>query len=1280
MSCKYDYQIDLTEKTSHSLLLKRITPGSQILELGSATGYMTRYLKEELGCTVTCVEIDAMAAAKGSIYSAKMIVADLDLMEWNKELQGKSFDHVVIADVLEHLNDPWQVVRVAVQFLKPQATLLISVPNIGHSSILMELLEGRFDYRPTGLLDDTHIRFFTRKSLLDLLDRAGMCPIELMGTEIEPEDTEFGQSYGSKTAPLARILKDREDAHIYQYVVVAKRQEEVADHVYPRHLTIESSSKSKDFLQIYWSDWGFSESKSVTVPLGRDQQEFVDHKIVLPESVGENGGLRLDPTNFPAFVEIRDIELKTWDKHGPGQLVSQWSAETGYSNINLSQGMIRISDVASLKLLCPNDDPQVTLSEVPRLKEQSVLCFKMRVSRDLQQAALGEVVAQQANIIELRQFLENRMADDHEMNSVLKRSYEEHDNRVAEIKELNSALARSQEELGRRVTDIDELKNALNKSQLELANQATDIDELNAIIESSQEELKQRRAKVADYEQQLKEIKSSTVWRTTSKLMRIACWSRKQIKLGRDLLRGGYKQRLIPLDNIIPLADKGPSYWQAVGEDPKFLLSGPFPHGWSEIRFKAASPLPLKVRIYFDRGRGFNETESLALEVVCGENIQDYRVIVLVGYDIKQVRLDPGEEEGTFAIDSCKIARVTRLGILLRAFGLFFQRQGYSGHSMKLWATQIGSALKRGGPKGLWRWAKNLINPQEDYNLWLKYHTLTEARKEILQTQCSELALKPVISILVPVYNVDERWLRCCLDSVREQVYPHWELCIADDASTDPRVQKTLKEYAAKDARIKIVYREKNGHISAASNSALELATGEYIGLLDHDDCLTADALYENALLINQHPEAVMIYSDEDKISEDGVRHSPYFKPDWSPDNLLAQMYTCHFGVYKTSVVRELGGFRRGFEGSQDHDLALRVSETTNKIYHIPRVLYHWRTVAESTAASVGAKSYATIAGLKAVGEALDRRGEGGWAESLEHYPYYRVHYPVKGDPLISIIIPTRDMARLLGKCLETIFNKTTYAHYEVLIVDNGSVKLETKQLFAKWQQLEPQRFRVIHLDMPFNYSRLNNQAVQQAKGELVVLLNNDMEIITPSWLEEMAGQAIRPSIGAVGAKLLYADQTIQHSGVTLGIGGVGGHSYRGYDSEEPGYFGRLVIVANYAAVTGACLMVKRELFDQVGGLEEELTVAFNDVDFCLKLWAKGYYNVVLPQVKLYHFESKSRGYEDTPEKMQRFLGEVTYMKKHWQNCLERDPFYNPNLTLDKEDYAIDFLRWQSLQ
>lgn len=1252
MSCKYNYQIDMSGQTSHSLILERITRGSEVLEMGPATGYMTRYLQEELSCAVTCIEIDPVAAATASQFSVKMIVADLDGLEWPEELKGKSFDHILFADVLEHLKNPWQVVQAAVQLLKPAGTMLVSVPNIGHSAVLMELLAGRFDYRATGLLDDSHLRFFTRKSLLNLLEQAGMRPVELTATTTAPEDTEFGQSYHSLARPLQELLQNREDADVYQYVVMAKRQEATAPEECLRDLIVKSAPGCKDFMQIYWPDKGFAETRSVTAPV-RELQEFQDCEVLLPEGAGTGGTLRFDPVNFPAYVQIKNIELLSWDKAkaAPDQVLAGWSPATGFADLNLGEGILRINDPACLKLFCTGDDPQVTLYNLPQFKQKAALRVRMRIARNWLQAAQREIHTLQAERTNLSQLLADRTAELKGLRQLL-------DCKAAELDDLTGALEKSRAELL-------EMNTSLEYSQAE-------IEGLNTALENSAAELKSLRAKAADYEQQLARIKSTFAWRAASGFKKIIRRSLMPLKRLRDLLPGGYKQTLIPLNHLLALPDKGPGFWQAVDKDPQFLLSGPFPAGWSEIRFQAAAAVPLKVRIYFDRGRGFNENESLALGVVCSENLHDCRCIILLGNDIRQIRLDPGEAEGRFTFASCTIAGITRFEILLRAFRLFFQRQGYSWYSIKLWLLQIGTSIIRGGPKGLWRWAKRIITPQDDYDLWLNHHTLTEADKKILKAECAKLAYKPQFSILLPVYNVDERWLRSCLDSVLGQVYPNWELCIADDASTNDRVPKVLQEYAAKDARIKVVFRKKNGHISAASNSALELATGQYIGLLDHDDVLAADALYENALLLNRHPDADMIYSDEDKIGEDGVRHSPFFKPDWSPDNLLGQMYTCHFGVYRTSIVRKLGGFRTGFEGSQDHDLALRVTEKTDKIYHIPKILYHWRTIAESTAAGAGAKHYTTSAGLKAVGEALQRRGEGGWAEALEHYPgHYLVHYPLQRRPLISIVIPTRDMARLLEKCLESIFHKTTYANYEVLVIDNGSVKPDIHHLFAKWRQREPERFRVMYLDIPFNYSRLNNEAVKQARGELLVLLNNDVEIITPNWLEEMAGQAMRPSIGTVGAKLLYADQTIQHAGVTLGIGGVGDHSHRGYGPEEVGYFGRLLIVADYAAVTGACLMVRKELFTQVGGLEEKLTVAFNDVDFCLKLLAKGFYNVVLPQVKLYHFESKSRGYENTPEKMERFLDEVNFMKQRWGNLLKHDPFYNPNLTLDRQDFSL---------
>ena len=450
------------------------------------------------------------------------------------------------------------------------------------------------------------------------------------------------------------------------------------------------------------------------------------------------------------------------------------------------------------------------------------------------------------------------------------------------------------------------------------------------------------------------------------------------------------------------------------------------------------------------------------------------------------------------------------------------------------------------------------------------------------------------------------------------------------------------------------------------------MATGEFIALLDHDDEIAENALYENAALLNRHPEADMIYSDEDKIDEHGKRHSPFFKPDWSPDTFLSQMYTCHLGVYRTEMVRSIGGFRVGFEGSQDYDLVLRLTERTQKIHHIPMVLYHWRSIPGSTALAPGSKDYAHRAGLKALHEALARRGEGGWVEGVQNYPnHFIAHYPLKKEPLISLLIPTRDNAACLDSCLHSITTKSTYSNYEVLLLDNGSNKEETLSAFNNWQRKEPERIRIIPLAMPFNFSRLNNRGANHARGELLLLLNDDVTVITPDWLQEMAGQAQRPSIGAVGAHLIYPDDTIQHAGIILGVGGIANHSHCRANAESPGYYGWLLSITNCAAVTGACLMVKKDLYLSLKGLDESLAVAYNDVDFCLRLLNKGYYNVALPHVRLHHLESKSRGRDDSDEKWKRFSKEMEVMQERWGALIDNDPFYNPNLTRQREDFSF---------
>ncbi|NEP11646.1 MAG: glycosyltransferase [Symploca sp. SIO2C1] len=557
-----------------------------------------------------------------------------------------------------------------------------------------------------------------------------------------------------------------------------------------------------------------------------------------------------------------------------------------------------------------------------------------------------------------------------------------------------------------------------------------------------------------------------------------------------------------------------------------------------------------------------------------------------------------------------------------------------------------------------------------NYQQWLNNNYPRQADLRKMVETVDIFSYQPVISVIMPVFNPPESFLRAAIESVLEQVYPYWELCIADDGSTNSYVRPILEAYIEQDERIKVLWREENGHISVASNSALELATGEFVALLDHDDLLNPDALYEVALLLNRHPYADIIYSDEDKIQDDGKFKDPFFKPDWCPDSFLSRMYTAHLGTYRRSLVTEIGGFRVGYEGSQDYDLVLRLTEKTDNIFHIPKILYHWRSHTASTASNLESKSYATDAAQKALADALQRRGDSGKVIPVV-CGYHIIRYEIKEFKKVSIIIPTKNLGNILDNCLQSIFGKTQYPNYEVLLIDNGSTEARTHEVIKKWQTKEPDRFRCELLDIPFNFSKINNYAVERSQGEYLLFLNNDTEVVTPDWLEAMVEQVQRPSIGAVGAMLLYPDNTIQHAGVVGGIGGVAGHSHKYYTSDSPGYFGQIQTINNYSAVTAACLMCRRNVFEEVGGFEEELTIAFNDVDFCFKIVEQGYRNIYLPHVVLYHYESKSRGYEDTVEKQTRFSREIKYMQNKWQKIIQYDPCYSLNLSNKTEDFSL---------
>ncbi len=601
-----------------------------------------------------------------------------------------------------------------------------------------------------------------------------------------------------------------------------------------------------------------------------------------------------------------------------------------------------------------------------------------------------------------------------------------------------------------------------------------------------------------------------------------------------------------------------------------------------------------------------------------------------------------------------------------------------------------GKVLREEGIEGV-RWRLNNVrklvrkpisdDPKPDvvqtssnnYDEWVRrYDTLEDASLKRIAERIAAMSWQPKFSIVMPVYDPPIEFLDAAIWSVRRQLYANWELCIADDASTNHLVLELLKKHEEDDPRVKVAYRLKNGHISVASNSALELATGEFIALLDHDDLLPMHALFWVADAIQKQPDLGLVYSDEDKISESGSRYGPYFKSDLNPELMLAQNMICHLGVYRRELVTSVGGFRTGFEGAQDYDLALRVLEiiSPSQVHHIPRVLYHWRAFSGSTALSIGEKNYATAAACRAVAEHLKRLGQLATVEPAPAVPMFnRVRYALPTRlPLVSVIIPTRDRVDLLKTCIDSIFKLSSYSAWEIVIVDNGSVEAATMAYFSG---LPSDRVRVIRDDSAFNFSKLNNLGAKEARGEILCLMNNDIEILTRDWLEEMITFSARPDIGCVGARLWYPDGRLQHGGVFLGIGGVAGHSHKFARRGDAGYFGRAELHQSFGAVTGACLMVRHDVYDKVGGLDESFAVAFNDVDFCIRVREAGYRNVWTPYAEMIHHESVSRGIEDTPEKQVRFNEEVDRMKDRWGPKLLNDPSYNPNLTLLHEDLSL---------
>lgn len=562
----------------------------------------------------------------------------------------------------------------------------------------------------------------------------------------------------------------------------------------------------------------------------------------------------------------------------------------------------------------------------------------------------------------------------------------------------------------------------------------------------------------------------------------------------------------------------------------------------------------------------------------------------------------------------------------------------------------------------IWLKKKLTGNEYADYDTWLRI--MRVSRQELFEQRKTKFSYAPKFSVVVPLYHTPAKFLKDLVRSMMYQSYANWELCLVNASPEDRHLTSLLENWAMRDKRIRVIRLEKNLGIAQNTNAGIAASTGEFIAFLDHDDFLEPDALFCYADALNKDKTIDVFYSDEDKTDEYAAHYFyPHFKSDFNIDLLHANNYMCHFLAVRKSLVDTVGGLNEKFDGAQDYDFVLRLTEHTKKIYHCPRILYHWRCSNQSTAASQGNKMYAIHAGKAALNAHYKRLGWNARAQEGAVDGWYQTKFTLKEEPLVSILIPNKDHTDDLDVCLNSFFERADYQNYEFIIIENNSVLPET---FAYYEKIEKEHdnVKVVYWEAGFNYSAINNFGFKFAKGDYIMLLNNDVELITPDIFQSMLGFCMRPEVGIVGAKLLYNDHTVQHAGVLVGAGGLADHVFKGIHEDDPGYMGRAISSQDVSAVTAACLMIKKSVYEEVGGLEEEFQVAFNDVDFCLKVRKAGYLIVYDADVKLFHYESKSRGMEDTTERFIRFGNEMMLLNSKWDILSTFvDPYYNPNLS-----------------
>ncbi len=1049
-------------------------------------------------------------------------------------------------------------------------------------------------------------------------------------------------------------------------------------------------------LQIYFSRDGiFDEADSVSFPLTPGQWQ----RIILPLPTGWRGGnLRLDPGDGFGLADVAGMRIRT-------TLLSEevWKlVGSELRNAATVAGSAQLVPGArNLRILCAESDPQILLPDVDLgdFDEPLTLEIGIRLRRDLSgmmqvfqtlATAMTEWPAIQARNRELAAHLAESYEAHGFAQTELARLHDELGARAAELararEEWTAASRRQQaEQTEQHAGQLRPLQDALLDGENKRLDLEAELQELRGEQEAErqegaafgqeivglQEELHSVNVRLADKNHSLIETHAQLVEKDGQLVAALTRGETDHNRL-RSMRRSASWKLTLPLRATGRfLTGKKPSKKSAPpAPDPVMATPTPIPENGG-YRFQLDEPTHWNLSTRHVGVRGWclppmsSDDDVPLLRFRCGD-LQTEVSCTVPRDDVQTVH--GGHPDWRRCGFEAKIELPRGPSeVVVEAV----DAQGRAWPVARFSARAPYAERLRMAPSG---------DLSQDYSAWVaRYDSFSSEDRRRLREKARALPSRPLISVVMPVYNTPPEWLVKAIDSVRKQFYPFWEFCIADDNSSAPHVKEILRRYEQLDSRIKVVYRPQNGHISEASNSALAVATGEFVVLLDHDDEIAPHALYMIAARLNEQPTLQMIYSDEDKIDPDGQRRDPYFKPDWNYDLFLGQNVFSHLGAYRRDLLTKIGGFQVGLEGSQDYDLALRCLEQVEpqEIGHIRHVLYHWRMIPGSTSVGGDEKPYAREAARRAIGQHLDRLGEGATVEQNPWLAdFHRVRRPLPSPPPeVAVIIPTRDGVDVLRVCIESIVERTDYPDYRIVVVDNGSTESATFDYFQECRERMRDRFEVLDYPGEFNFSAINNFAVCATDTPLLCLLNNDIEVLDEGWLTELASQAMRPDVGAAGARLVYPDGTLQHGGIVIGLGAdrTAGHAHHRLPGTSFGHFGRAKLIQQFSAVTAACMVLRRETFEEVGGFDEtNFPVGLNDVDLCLRLRERGYLIIWTPFAELRHHESYSRGLpaEGTPA-AERARREVETFRRRHRCFVEDDPAYNPNLTLDHADFSL---------